>query len=237
MSARLTRAAGLAACLVAIAAQSFGASALAQAAGAARAGDRIAGPAFATRSPVIARNGAAATAHPLATNVALDILKRGGSAVDAAIAVNAALGVLEPTGNGIGGDLFALVWDPKTGRLHGLNASGRAPMGMDPGPRRRWLRRLSGHLARPGDQGLPRRIGEPDRRDGGRVLRLGAAGAAPGFRAGLRRPPRRTRGASVRPMWPDAPPGSSRGPGRLRHRLSGRGGAPVPQSASRRPAG
>lgn len=93
-------------------------------------GDRIAGPSFATRSPVYARNGAAATAHPLATQVAIDILQRGGSAVDAAIAANAALGFLEPTGNGIGGDLFALVWDPKTKKLYGLNGSGRAPLGL-----------------------------------------------------------------------------------------------------------
>lgn len=93
-------------------------------------GERIAGPAFATRSPIYARNGAAATAHPLATQVAIDTLKRGGSAVDAAIAANAALGFLEPTGNGIGGDLFALVWDPVTKKLYGINGSGRAPMGM-----------------------------------------------------------------------------------------------------------
>jgi gamma-glutamyltranspeptidase / glutathione hydrolase len=93
-------------------------------------GERVAGPAFATRSPVYARNGAAATAHPLATQVALDTLKRGGSAVDAAIAANAALGFLEPTGNGVGGDLFALVWDPITKKLYGINGSGRAPMGM-----------------------------------------------------------------------------------------------------------
>jgi gamma-glutamyltranspeptidase/glutathione hydrolase len=93
-------------------------------------GERITGPAFATRSPIYARNGAAATAHPLATQVALDTLKRGGSAVDAAIAANAALGFLEPTGNGIGGDLFALIWDPATKKLYGINGSGRAPMGM-----------------------------------------------------------------------------------------------------------
>jgi gamma-glutamyltranspeptidase / glutathione hydrolase len=93
-------------------------------------GDRITGPTFATRSPVYARNGAAATAHPLATQVALDTLKRGGTAVDAAIAANAALGFLEPTGNGIGGDLFALVWDPVTKKLYGINGTGRAPMGM-----------------------------------------------------------------------------------------------------------
>jgi gamma-glutamyltranspeptidase / glutathione hydrolase len=93
-------------------------------------GERVSGPAFATRSPIYARNGAAATAHPLATQVAIDTLKRGGSAVDAAIAANAALGFLEPTGNGIGGDLFALVWDPATKKLYGINGSGRSPMGM-----------------------------------------------------------------------------------------------------------
>jgi gamma-glutamyltranspeptidase/glutathione hydrolase len=71
----------------------------------------------------------AATAQPLATQIALDILKAGGSAADAAIAANAALGLMEPTGNGIGGDLFAIVWDPKTQQLHGLNASGRSPQG------------------------------------------------------------------------------------------------------------
>lgn len=99
-------------------------------AGWARAGDRISGPDFATRSPVYARHGAAATAHPLATNAALDVLKAGGSAVDAAIAANAALGFLEPTGCGIGGDLFALVWDPKEKRLFALNATGRSPQGL-----------------------------------------------------------------------------------------------------------
>jgi gamma-glutamyltranspeptidase / glutathione hydrolase len=102
-----------------------------------RSGDRVAGPTFATRSPVYARNGAAATAHPLATQVALDTLKRGGSAVDAAIAANAALGFLEPTGNGVGGDLFALIWDPVTKKLYGINGSGRAPMGMSLEDRRR----------------------------------------------------------------------------------------------------
>ncbi len=82
-----------------------------------------------SRSEVIATQGMAATAHPLATQVAIDILKRGGSAVDAAIAANAALGLMEPTGCGIGGDLFAIVWDPKTQQLYGLNASGRSPKG------------------------------------------------------------------------------------------------------------
>lgn len=82
-----------------------------------------------SRSPVIAQNGMAATAQPLASQVAIDILKQGGSAVDAAIAVNATLGLMEPTGCGIGGDLFAIVWDPKTNKLYGLNGSGRSPMG------------------------------------------------------------------------------------------------------------
>jgi gamma-glutamyltranspeptidase/glutathione hydrolase len=92
--------------------------------------DRVTGLAFATRSEVIAQHGMAATSHPLATQVALDILKAGGSAVDAAIGANAALGLMEPTGNGIGGDLFAIVWDPKTKKLHGLNASGRSPQSL-----------------------------------------------------------------------------------------------------------
>lgn len=88
------------------------------------------GKPFATRSEVIARHGMAATSQPLATMVAIDILKRGGSAVDAAIAANAVLGLMEPTGCGIGGDLFAIVWDNKSQKLHGLNASGRSPAGL-----------------------------------------------------------------------------------------------------------
>ena len=96
----------------------------------AMAGDRVTGKPFASRSEVIALHGMAATSHPLATNAALDILKDGGSAVDAAIAANATLGLVEPTGNGIGGDLFAIVWDARTQRLHGLNASGRSPKSL-----------------------------------------------------------------------------------------------------------
>lgn len=92
-------------------------------------GDRYAGPGYATRAPVIARHGMAATAQPLATQVAIDILKAGGSAIDAAIAANAALGLMEPVGCGIGGDLYAIVWDPKTGKLYGYNGSGRSPAG------------------------------------------------------------------------------------------------------------
>ena len=89
--------------------------------------DRITGLPFATRSEVIAQHGMACTSQPLATQVALDILKTGGNAIDAAIAANAVLGLVEPTGNGIGGDLFAIVWDAKTQKLYGLNASGRSP--------------------------------------------------------------------------------------------------------------
>ncbi len=93
-------------------------------------GDRITGPNFATRSPILGRHGMAATSHPLATQIALDILKQGGTAVDAAIAANAALGVIEPNNGGIGGDLFALVWSAKDRKLYGLNASGRSPKGL-----------------------------------------------------------------------------------------------------------
>ncbi len=89
--------------------------------------DRVTGEAFATRSEVLAQNGMVATSHPLATQIGLDILKNGGNAIDAAIAANAALGLMEPTGCGIGGDLFAIVWDGKTQKLYGLNASGRSP--------------------------------------------------------------------------------------------------------------
>ena len=92
--------------------------------------DRITGKSFATRSEVIAQNGMAATSQPLCTQVALDILKKGGTATDAAIAANACLGLMEPTGNGIGGDIFAIVWDAKTEKLYGLNGSGRSPKSL-----------------------------------------------------------------------------------------------------------
>ena len=92
--------------------------------------DRITGHDFATRSEVIARNGMAATSQPLATQVALDILKKGGNAIDAAIAANAVLGVVEPTGAGIGGDLFAFIWSAEKGKLYGLNASGKSPRSL-----------------------------------------------------------------------------------------------------------
>src|SRR5690606_26203686 len=99
---------------------------------------------------VYAPHAMAATSHPLATQVALDVMKQGGSAVDAAIAANAALGLMEPTGNGIGGDLFAIVWDPKTQKLHGYNGSGRSPKGLT----LKWFQD-NGHASVPSHGQLP----------------------------------------------------------------------------------
>lgn len=96
----------------------------------AKAQDRLTGKTFATRSVVMAQHGMACTSHPLATMAAIDILKKGGSAVDAAIAANAVLGVVDPEMNGVGGDLFAIVYDAKTKKLYGLNASGRSPFSL-----------------------------------------------------------------------------------------------------------
>jgi gamma-glutamyltranspeptidase/glutathione hydrolase len=98
--------------------------------GPARGGDRVTGHEFASRSEVIAPHAMAATSHPLVTQIALDIMKHGGTAVDAAIAADAALGLMEPTGSGMGGDLFAIVWDGKTKKLYGLNTSGRSPKSL-----------------------------------------------------------------------------------------------------------
>ena len=112
--------------------------------------DRITGLPFATRSEVIAPQGMVATSHPLATQAGLDILKAGGSAVDAAIDANAMLGLVEPTGNGIGGDLFAIVWDAESKKLHGLNASGRSPQSLT----LEWLRE-NGHQSIPSHGPLP----------------------------------------------------------------------------------
>jgi len=94
-------------------------------------GDRYSGATWATRSPVLAQHGMAATEQPLASQIAIDVLKKGGSAVDAAIAANAAIGLMQPVLNGIGGDLFAIVYDPKTKKLYGYNGSGRAAQARD----------------------------------------------------------------------------------------------------------
>jgi gamma-glutamyltranspeptidase / glutathione hydrolase len=93
-------------------------------------GERQNGVSFASRSTVWGANGAAATGHPMATMIAIETLKKGGSAVDAAIAANAALGFLEPTANGIGGDAFCLLWDPKQKKVMGLNGSGHSPAAL-----------------------------------------------------------------------------------------------------------
>jgi gamma-glutamyltranspeptidase/glutathione hydrolase len=94
------------------------------------AGDRPSGASFASRSAAMGLSGAAASAHPIATLVGIEILKKGGSAADAAIAVNACLGFLEPTGCGLGGDCYVLMWDPKLGKVVGLEGSGRSPRGL-----------------------------------------------------------------------------------------------------------
>ena len=92
--------------------------------------DREAGTLYQTRSEVIAENGMVATSQPLATQIGLEILKKGGNAIDAAIAANAATGLMEPTGNGIGGDLFAIIWHQESEQLYAINASGRSPLGL-----------------------------------------------------------------------------------------------------------
>jgi gamma-glutamyltranspeptidase / glutathione hydrolase len=95
-----------------------------------RAQDRLSGETFATRSVVMAQHGMACTSHPLATEAAIDVLRKGGNAIDAAVAANAVLGVTDPEMDGIGGDLFAIVYDAKTKKLYGINASGRSPYSL-----------------------------------------------------------------------------------------------------------
>src|SRR6201982_2334287 len=111
--------------------------------------DRITGKNFATRSEVLARHGIVCTSVPAATQVGIDILKRGGSAVDAAIAANATLGLMEPVSCGIGGDLFAVVWDAKTEKLYGINGSGRSPKGLS-------YERMKAELAKLGLKEIPK---------------------------------------------------------------------------------
>src|ERR1700728_3686077 len=94
------------------------------------AGDRPSGASFSTRSPALGLSGAAGTAHPLATQTTIAMLKRGGSAVDAAVAANAVLGFVEPVSSGLGGDCYAFVWDPKVGKLAGMASSGRSPKSL-----------------------------------------------------------------------------------------------------------
>ncbi len=112
------------------------------------AADRITDAAFATRSEVFAPHAMAATSQPLVTQIALDTMKRGGNAIDAAIAANAALGLMEPIGSGMGGDLFAIVWDAKTKKLYGLNGSGRSPRSLS-------LTQLRADLAKRGETEIP----------------------------------------------------------------------------------
>jgi gamma-glutamyltranspeptidase/glutathione hydrolase len=114
------------------------------------AGPRPSGSLVPTRSEVIATHGMAATSHPLVSQVALDVLKRGGTAVDAAIAANATMGLMEPTGNGVGGDLFAIVWDAKTKKLYGLNGSGRSPKSLS-------FEKLQAELKKLNSATIPRR--------------------------------------------------------------------------------
>ena len=92
--------------------------------------DRYSGKSFATRSEILAKNGMVATNHPIATQIGVEILKKGGTAIDAAIAANAFMGLADPAMNGVGGDLFAIVWDAKTQQLYGLNASGKSPKNL-----------------------------------------------------------------------------------------------------------
>ncbi len=111
--------------------------------------DRPSRDKFSGRSEVLARNGMVVTSQPLASQIGLDILKKGGNAVDAAIAANAALGLMEPYACGLGGDLFAILWDAGTRKLYGLNASGRSPKSLSHST-------LSRKLEQSDDVGIPK---------------------------------------------------------------------------------
>jgi hypothetical protein len=113
-------------------------------------GSRPTGLPFATRSPILAQRGMAATSQPLSTQAALDILKLGGNAVEAAIAANAMEGVVEPMMCGLGGDLMAIVWDPKTGKLQGINSSGRASKTLSYDQMKQLVEDLAAGAAAPG---------------------------------------------------------------------------------------
>ena len=118
-------------------------------------GDRYSGNPWASRSPVLAQHGMAATEQPLASQIAVDILKKGGSAVDAAIAANAALGLMEPVLNGIGGDCFVIVWDPRTRQLYGYNGSGPSAKGRDLAAMRAKVKAAYAKAGLPAKQHIP----------------------------------------------------------------------------------
>ena len=128
--------------------------------------DRITGKNFATRSEVLARHGMVCTSVPLATQVGLDILKRGGSAVDAAIAANATLGLMEPVSNGVGGDLFAIVYSAKENKLYGINGSGRSPLGLSYEQMKAELEKLEAQ-----DDSAARNVADQRARDGRCLVR------------------------------------------------------------------
>ena len=139
--------------------------------------DRITGKNFATRSEVLATHGMVCTSVPAATEVGVEILKRGGSAVDAAIAANATLGLMEPVSNGIGGDLFAIVYSAKENKLYGINGSGRSPLGLSYDQMKAELEKLQKPPS-PQSSPWPGRGGR-EAPGGGRALKIPPAGMLP----------------------------------------------------------